>query len=468
MKYLFLLLISISAQAQITGLSLIDINGDQINDTATSYGPFTNGASYTFDMTKIPANAHFKALTNTNIKRVRFDLKSPDGKILLQSASTNSPFNWSWTLMQGSYRVQADGYDSTGKYINSFWFKLTIPNWISPQALWVDDDGLQSVGLPKVYKTISDAINAAPAGGQVLVLPGTYAGFRLDKNLSIIAMEDTLHKVNPNFDPDNSSWPVIIKNATADAIQIKGSAHNGTISGLYVAQSEQADGGGIHAYGHGTPTNYTELCGFMNIMGNKIENTYSDGIKASQCTNLNVYGNLVNNFGVSEKKQGIDFVAVANSIVANNKVLKGPIGSDFKGGSINIKLFHNQFLGPFGWVAQSGEPSDQTAYIYYYSGHGGQYGLKYFLAMNNTFTGASDDVFIQDCQQCTYVNNTLTHNKIPIGTNQGINADICIQNSGTPAPEPYLTTSNCTLIWPQAIKVLSPWGWDMVPPGIMQ
>jgi hypothetical protein len=325
----------------------------------------------------------------------------------------------------------------------------------APAPLWVDDDGVQAsaAGITGAYKTITAALAAASTGSVINVLPGVYKEKVTIKksNLTLRAMIDRDQVVNPTNSPDNTTWPVIVESTTGNAIEAFG-PDNLTIRGFYIRKSTF---NGIHMSMGGSPYKFRDLCENIYILGNRIENVPEDGIKVNQCNRMYIAGNRIHKFSTiksTELEHGIDFVAVANSIVRNNKILEGGTGITTKGGSINVLVEGNQFVGPLRWVSiSSGEPSGEQ---FMYASSRKRYQAKYITLRNNALTPSG--AVLWSCQSCSAVGNTgggiaLTE-RSPEAT-----LNVCVSGS---ALKPHkiaaaqVSTSNCKTVWPSGIKQL--------------
>ena len=338
--------------------------------------------------------------------------------------------------------VDGDGLDEPG----------TIA---APAALWVDDDGVQAkaAGITGAHTTISAAVAAASASTVIKVLPGVYKEKVTIKksNLILQAMVDGDHVVNPTNSPDNTAWPVIIESTTGNAIEAFG-PDNLTIRGFYIRKTTF---NGIHMSMGGSNYKFRDLCENIYILGNRIENVPEDGIKVNQCNRLYIAGNRIDKFSTissTELEHGIDFVAVANSVVKNNKILEGGTGITTKGGSINVLVEDNQIIGPLRWVSiSSGEPTGEQ---FMYASSRKNYQAKYITLRNNALT--TSGAVLWSCQSCSAVGNSgggigLTE-RSPEAT-----LNVCVSGSTLKPhtiPAAQVTTSNCKTAWPSGIKEL--------------
>ena len=391
------------------------------------------------------------------------------------------------------------GWRSIGLLVLGAWMLTAGLGWAAggkahvplPSVVWVDDDGLDAIanGVTGAFKAIPDALRAVAPGGVVYVLPGLYdsgANINVTGGKRLIAMRDAIHPVNPDNDPQNSDWPVIIENRRGNAVQSYGGQSDITIRGFYIRASAGdgvfVQGEGVATYGVGPGGKKTALslkinkiCNHVHILGNRIENTYLDGIKVFACNDVSIVGNRISNTSaITQTKpfhleQAIDFLAVANSVVTANQVLDNAIGIVVKGGSVNIQVSGNAFTGPFRWVAQSGEPVNDL--LPYSSASSTQpWGARDIIVSDNVLNGNPRyaDVAVDGCQSCSYIDNVVGGAGFEIVPDSlAVTRGLCIQGPGlildrigsTP-----IQTSNCPAVFPPATVVAgTPGGIDFAP-----
>ena len=198
--------------------------------------------------------------------------------------------------------------------------------WVSPSG---NDHHSGSKSAP--FKTIQAAVNHAKPGTEIMVEAGTY-----HENI----------KFNASGTPSAPIW-LVSANGVGAAKIVPGSSHpsatieafgeeNIVISGFDVSGGNRLDNGiqfGMSGHNFNDPTRH------IVIKNNIVHDTVKDNIKVSQGDYIYVIDNKVSHSG----DQGIDFVAVNNSVIARNNVsyARGPAALFAKGGSTNVLIAEN-------------------------------------------------------------------------------------------------------------------------------
>ena len=198
--------------------------------------------------------------------------------------------------------------------------------WVSPTG---SDSNSGSKSTP--FKTIQAAVNHATPGTEIMVEAGTY-----HENV----------KFNVSGTPSAPIWLVSADGIGAAKV-IPGSGspsatieafgeENIVINGFDVSGGNRLENGiQFGMSGH----NFNDLTRNIVIENNIVHDTVKDNIKVSQGDYIYVIDNKVTNAG----DQGIDFVAVNNSVIARNDVSysRGPAALFAKGGSTNVLIAEN-------------------------------------------------------------------------------------------------------------------------------
>jgi serralysin len=87
--------------------------------------------------------------------------------------------------------------------------------------------------------------------------------------------------------------------------------------------------------------NFTDLATNIYIIGNTISQSWGAGIRVAQADRIYVVDNVVNG---TDDGEGIDFLAVTNSVIAGNLIrdVNGGSGIQVKGGSTNVDIKGNE------------------------------------------------------------------------------------------------------------------------------
>jgi Right handed beta helix region len=213
---------------------------------------------------------------------------------------------------------------------------FTVPfSGLTPtKKVWVSPSGSNSNDGSSAhpYKTIQYALDHATPGTAVMVKAGTYAenvefhhSGTADKPIWLISA-DGVGKAH--IKPGKSTTTATIEAFGEDYIVISGfdvSGGDRNTNGIAVTQ------GG---------TDFSNLTHHVVIKNNIVHDAVKDGIKVAQGDYVYVVNNRVHHVG----DQGIDFVAVNNSVIARNEVtyVTGKAPALFaKGGSTNVLIADN-------------------------------------------------------------------------------------------------------------------------------
>ncbi|QQP91504.1 right-handed parallel beta-helix repeat-containing protein [Skermanella sp. TT6] len=204
---------------------------------------------------------------------------------------------------------------------------------ITPQrTIWVSNKGSNSnsgsEGSP--FKTIQAALDKATPGTAIMVKAGTYV-----ENVNF--KHSGTEKAPIWLISADGAGAAKIKPASAGTATIAGfGEENIVVRGFDVtAQSKQ---NGIQFGMAGT--DFKDMVKNIVVEGNIIRGAGMDGIKISQGDNVHILGNTI----IGAGDQGIDFVAVNDSVIARNDISKvtGVAGLFAKGGSTNVRIEYNR------------------------------------------------------------------------------------------------------------------------------
>ncbi len=179
------------------------------------------------------------------------------------------------------------------------------------------------------FATIQAAVNAATPGTAILVQTGTY-------------VENVKLPSNGGGTVDKPIWLISADGPGAAKI-VAADNSKSTVYGLgtdnYVVSQFAIDGGKNGIQFSLSGTNFNNTCRNIVVDGNIITNSREDGVKISQAINVHVTNNTISKCG----DQGIDFVAVNNSVIANNDVslINSYAAVYAKGGSTNVQITKN-------------------------------------------------------------------------------------------------------------------------------
>ena len=202
----------------------------------------------------------------------------------------------------------------------------TKKTWVSPNGSNANDG---SYAHP--YKTIQFALDHATPGTAVMVKAGIYAenvefhhSGTAGKPIWLISADG---KGAAHVNPGKGTTTATIEAFGEDYIVISGfdvSGGDRNTNGICVTPSG---------------TDFSNLTHHVVIKNNIVHDTLEDGIKISQGDNIYVVDNTVSHAG----DQGIDFVAVNNSVIARNDVtyVTGPAAIFAKGGSTHVLIADN-------------------------------------------------------------------------------------------------------------------------------
>jgi Ca2+-binding RTX toxin-like protein len=182
-------------------------------------------------------------------------------------------------------------------------------------------------------KTIQEAVNRATPGTTIMVEAGTYVE---TVKFDVSGLPDAPICL-VSADGPGAAKIVPDKGTTRKATIAAFGEENIVISGFDVSGAgrlENAIQFGMNG------TDFTDMTANIVIKDNIVHDAVKDGIKVSQGDNVYVVDNTVSNVG----DQGIDFVAVNNSVIARNDVsyVTGSAPAIFaKAGSTNVLIAQN-------------------------------------------------------------------------------------------------------------------------------
>src|SRR4051794_9788126 len=204
---------------------------------------------------------------------------------------------------------------------------------IAPKrVIWVSNTGSNgnSGSESSPMKSIQVALDKATAGTAVMVKAGTYVenvvfkgSGRADAPIQLISADGT--------------GEAKIKPAKAGAATISGfGEENIVVRGFDVTGQAKTNGIQFGMAG----TDFRDLTKSIVIQNNIVRNSGLDAIKVSQGDNIHVLGNKI----IGAGDQGIDFVAVNNSVISHNDISKitGSAALFAKGGSTNVSIEYNK------------------------------------------------------------------------------------------------------------------------------
>lgn len=204
---------------------------------------------------------------------------------------------------------------------------------LSPtRLLWVSADaapgGDGSEGAP--FQTIQAAIDIAGAGDAVMVRAGEYR-----ENVKI-------KYANGGGAPDAPLWIVsadgpqaahIIAPSSTTAAFTGSGAENVVLSGFHITGGKN----GIQFSQNGG--DFQDMPKNIVIQDNLVDGAVQDAIKVDHAENVSIVGNVLR----ARDGEGVDFVAVSNSVISKNEVsgAGGAAGVMVKGGSTNVLVDSN-------------------------------------------------------------------------------------------------------------------------------
>jgi Ca2+-binding RTX toxin-like protein len=239
--------------------------------------------------------------------------------------------------------------------------------WVAAAAA---SDGDGSSARP--FATIQAAVNAATPGTAILVKAGVYAeNVKLPSTGGLVDAPIWLVSV------DGPQQAQIAGGATKPGIQglgtdnyvVKNFLITGTYDGIQFSQSGR---------------DFTNLVNNVVIQGNVIRGVLHDGIKVGQADNAWILDNVID--GVRDE-EGIDTLAVTNSVIARNEVAHtggSSAGIFAKGGAYNVQITGNYVHDVVGdGISIGGNTKDQ----YFKPGYKG-YEANQVFATDNRIEGA--------------------------------------------------------------------------------
>jgi Ca2+-binding RTX toxin-like protein len=200
--------------------------------------------------------------------------------------------------------------------------------WVSANAKLPGDGSAE-----RPFSTIQAAVTAAKPGTAIMVQAGTY-------------VENIKFPSNAGGTPDAPIWLVSADGPQAAHIVAK-DARLSTIQGLgvdnVVVQNFSIEGGKNGIQFSLSGTDFANTVRNIVVQGNTITKSLEDGVKISQGINVHVLDNRI----VGAGDQGVDFVAVNQSVIARNEVIgtKGVAGIFAKGGSTDVLIADNFVKG---------------------------------------------------------------------------------------------------------------------------
>lgn len=206
-------------------------------------------------------------------------------------------------------------------------FTDAVPNrqiWVSPNGR---DGNSGSADSP--MRTIQAAVDKAGPGTAVMVKAGRYV-----ENVEFQGVQGTSQKPVWLISADGSEKAVIKAASSGRSTVYAHGEDNIVIEGFRIEGGKN----GIQFSQGGS--NFKDLAQNLVIKGNTIVGARADGVKISQADNVHIIDNKINGAG----DQGIDFVAVNDSVIARNEVsgITGSSGAIFaKGGSTRVEITDN-------------------------------------------------------------------------------------------------------------------------------
>ena len=213
---------------------------------------------------------------------------------------------------------------------------ITLPfeNYVPTRTIWVSTSG-SATGTGSQSSPLSSiqaAVNLATPGTAIMVEAGTYTG-----NI----------KINVSGTPDAPIQLISADGPGAAKILPSTASASATIEAFgeenIVVRGFDVSGGKIHDNGIQfgmSGTNFSDMTKNIVLQDNIVHDTVKDCIKVSQGDYVYVVDNTVSHGG----DQGVDFVAVNNSVIARNDIsyITGPAALFAKGGSTNVLIAENK------------------------------------------------------------------------------------------------------------------------------
>jgi hypothetical protein len=212
---------------------------------------------------------------------------------------------------------------------------ITLPfeNTTPLRTIYVSPTGRNtgSGSVSDPLKTIQAAVDLATPGTTIMVKAGTYTG---TVKFTASGLPDAPISLVSADGPGAAK--IVPGSSTASAIISAFGEENIVISGFDVSGGGRL-ANGIHFGMSGS--DFADLTANIVIKDNIVHDTVKDSIKVSQGDYIYVVDNTVSRAG----DQGIDFVAVNNSVIARNHVsdISGTVALFAKGGSTNVLIAQN-------------------------------------------------------------------------------------------------------------------------------
>lgn len=197
--------------------------------------------------------------------------------------------------------------------------------WVDPQG----DDGDSGTEAAPV-RTIAEAIERAAPGTAIMVNAGTY-----NENVAINKSGIESAPIWLISADGPRAAKIVPASSSKDTIKMNGQ-ENLVIQGFDV---QEPDSGHYGIKVSQATSDFSDMPRNIVVIGNFVHGQGQDGIKVSQSDNVYVLDNVVD--GATD--QGIDFVAVNNSVISGNEVknINGSAGIQIKGGSTNVTVSDN-------------------------------------------------------------------------------------------------------------------------------
>jgi Ca2+-binding RTX toxin-like protein len=210
---------------------------------------------------------------------------------------------------------------------------LTPFDGLTPSRfLWVSTHGsLTGDGSSAhPFLTLQQAVNVATPGTAIMVKAGTYVGNTLIQKW----ISGTSHAPIWIESADGPQAAHLIGASQGAAVIGGGGVSNIIVQGFWVSGGRN----GIQFSQDGFT--YTKMINNIVVEGNLIDGALQDGIKANGGFNVYVLNNTITN---GEGDQGIDFLAINNSLIAGNEIARitGSSAIYAKGGSTNDVIANN-------------------------------------------------------------------------------------------------------------------------------
>ena len=206
--------------------------------------------------------------------------------------------------------------------------------------IWVSTTGTTGAAGTEAapVRTIQEAIDRAQPGTTIYVEAGVYT-----ENLKINRVSGTAEAPIKIVAVDGPGTAEIRPASQArDTVEIEGVSHV-TLDGFRIIGPTDDAMQAVHIHVKTTATTWVPPT-YITIQNNTIIAGEGDGIKASKAEYIYVLNNTITK--ASGGEEGIDFVGVNHSVIANNLVSNlGHTGVVVKGGSLDILIQGNRIDG---------------------------------------------------------------------------------------------------------------------------